>query len=144
MSKAPIVYKTTHRIRFSELDPYNHVNTGNYATYFVDHRMEGLRDNVGWDLKALGTLPFMTWVRRMEIDFLRPARGDQEITITSFVREFRGPDALIECTMLDPDGKNLSRCLMTVAHVDKQTNRATDWPEDLRALFFERDPSPSP
>jgi len=101
MSNLPIVYKTTHRIKFSELDPYNHVSTGNYATYFTDHRMEGLRDNLGWDLKTLATLPFMTWVRRLEIDFLRPARGDQQITITSFVREFRGSDDLIECAMID-------------------------------------------
>lgn len=137
MGKAPIVFKTTHRIKFSELDPYNHVGTGRYATYYVDHRMEGLRDRFGWDLKALATLPFMVWVRRIEIDFLRPARGDQEIVIASFVREFRGPDALIECNMVDANGVEVSRCLMTVAHVDRQTNRATDWPPDLMALFFE-------
>ena len=136
MAKVPIVYRSTHRIQFSELDPYNHVSTGKYATYYVDHRMEGLRDNVGWDLKTLATLPFMVWVHRMEIDFLRPARGDQEITITSFVREFRGPDALIECTMVDSAGTNVSRCLMTVAHVEKKTNHATDWPPDLMELFF--------
>jgi acyl-CoA thioester hydrolase len=139
MTQLPIVYKTTHRVKFSELDPYNHVATGNYATYFTDHRMEGLRDNLGWDLKTLGTLPFMTWVRRLEIDFLRPARGDQELSISSFVREFRGSDALIECSMLDAAGKQVSRCLMTVAHVDKATNRATDWPPELTALFFEKD-----
>jgi acyl-CoA thioester hydrolase len=139
MSPTPIVFKSTHRIKFSELDPYNHVSTGNYATYYVDHRMQGLRDYIGWDLTALGTLTFMVWVRRMEIDFLRPARGDQEVVITSFVREFRGSDALIECSMVDAGGRNVSRCLMTVAHVDKETNRATDWPPDLRALFFERD-----
>ena len=139
MSKAPIVYKSTHRIQFSDLDPYNHVSTGKYATYFVDHRMEGLRDNVGWDLRTSATLPFMIWVRRMEIDFLRPARGDQEITITSFVREFRGPDALIECTMVDSVGPNVSRCLMTVAYVDKETNRAADWPPDISAVFFEKE-----
>lgn len=139
MAKAPVVYRSTHRIQFSELDPYNHVSTGKYATYYVDHRMEGLRDNVGWNLNILATLPFMVWVRRMEIDFLRPARGDQEITITSFVREFRGPDALIECTMLDSAGTNVSRCLMTVAYVDKKTNRATDWPPDISALFFEKE-----
>jgi acyl-CoA thioester hydrolase len=75
----------------------------------------------------------------MEIDFLRPVQGDQEITITSFVREFRGPDALIECTMADSTGRNVSRCAMTVAHVDKNTNRATDWPPDLMALFFEEE-----
>jgi acyl-CoA thioester hydrolase len=137
MPTAPKIFKTNHRIRFSDLDPYNHMTTGQYATYYVDHRMEGLRDHIGWDLTALGTLPFMTWVRRMEIDYVRPARADQEITITSFVREFRGPDALIECTMADAAGKILSRCLMTVACVDKQSNRAMDWPSEAAALFFE-------
>ena len=139
MSKVPIIFKSTHRIQFSDLDPYNHMSTGKYATYFVDHRMEGLRDYVGWDLRTLGTLPFMTWVRRLEIDFLRPVRGDQEIAITSYVREFRGPDAFIECTMVDSAGQSVSRCLMTVAHVDKVTNRATDWPPDLMVLFFEKE-----
>jgi acyl-CoA thioester hydrolase len=67
------------------------VNTGQYATYYVAYCMEGLRDYAGWDLKTLATLPFMVWVRRIEIDFLRPVRGDQEITISSFVRDFRGP-----------------------------------------------------
>jgi acyl-CoA thioester hydrolase len=137
MPTTPIVFKTAHRIRFSDLDPYNHMTTGKYATYYVDHRMQGLRERIGWDLKTLASLPFMTWVRRMEIDFIKPARGDQEITITSFVREFRGPDAIIECSMVDDAGKSLSRCLMTVAHVDRDSNRATDWPPEVAALFFE-------
>jgi acyl-CoA thioester hydrolase len=139
--RTAIVYKTTHRIKFSELDPYDHMGTGVYVTYFVDHRMECLRDHVGWDLTTLDTLPFMVWVRRLEIDFRRPVRGDQEITITSFVREFRGPDALIECNMVVSGGTDVSRCLMTVAYVDKQTNRATDWPPDVMALFYEKEPT---
>ncbi len=133
----PIVYESTHRIKFSDLDPYNHVRTAVYSAYFIDHRMDGLRKHAGWDLKTLATLPFMTWVRRMEIDFLQPAIGDQEITITSLVREIRGPDAHIECTMLDRGGNTLSRCLMIVACVDKSSNRAMDWPADAAALFFE-------
>ncbi len=137
MTSVPIVFETRHRIRFSDLDPYNHVSTAKYATYFVDHRMEGLRDKIGWNMTALAALPFMVWVRRLEIDFIRPARADQEITIRSFVREFRGPDALIECTMVDAGGKDLSRCQMTVACVDKGTNRAKDWPADAMALFYE-------
>lgn len=137
MSPAPLIFSSTHRIRFSDLDPYDHVSTANYATYFVDHRMQGLRDYIGWDLATLETLPFMAWVRRLEIDFVRPAGSDQEITITSFVREFRGTDALIECAMLDAAGKPLARCLMTVAHVDKASRRATDWPPDRQALFFQ-------
>lgn len=139
MSTTPIVFKSTHRIRFSDLDPYNHVSTANYATYFVDHRMHGLRDFLGWDPATLETLPFMVWVRRMEIDFLRPAQADEHITITSFVREFRGPDALIECTMADAAGRNVSRCLMTVAFIDRGTNRSAAWPPDVIARFYEKD-----
>ena len=138
MSRTPVVYKSTHRINFSDLDPYNHMRTAVYSAYYVDHRMDCLRENVGWDLKTLAKLPFMVWVRRMEVDFLRPAMGDQEITITSFVREFRGPDAHIECSMIDEAGKTVSRCLMIAAYVDKSTNRAMDWPDDTMALFFEK------
>lgn len=136
-ARKPIVYRTEHRIGFSDLDPYNHVSTGHYATYYVDHRMEGLRAALGWDLETLAKLPFMMWVRRLEIEFLRPLAGDQAITISSFVREFRGPDALIECAMVSSTGAEVSRSLFTVAHVDRETKRATDWPAELAALFFQ-------
>ncbi len=137
MPKNPILFKTRHTINFSELDPYNHLRTAEYARYYVDHRMTGLRDSIGWDLKSMAELPFMVWIRRVEIQFLKPVIGDQEITITSFVREFSGADANIECTMTGKEGKELSRCFMVVACVNKETNRAMDWPEDAKALFFE-------
>ena len=136
MPKKPVVYTTTHRINFSDLDPYNHLRTALYSAYYVDHRMIGLRERAGWDLKTLATLPYMTWVRRMELDFLKPVMGDQAITITSFVREFQGPDAYIECAMSDDNRTPLSRCLMVVACVDKRTNRAMDWPLDAQARFL--------
>jgi acyl-CoA thioester hydrolase len=140
-ASTPIVYKTTHQVRFADLDPYHHMNTEHYGGYFMEHRMCGLRENVGWDLKTLGTLPFAIWIRRMEIDFLRPVVGDQQITITSFVREFRGPDAHVECTMVDGAGKTSSRCLMIVCCVDKTTMRPMDWPPDQMVRFFESAPT---
>lgn len=136
MTQQPIVFRTTHRVAFSELDPYQHVGTGRYATYFVDHRMEGLARYIGWDLATLNALPFMAWVRRLEIDFVRPTQPHQEVTITSWVREFRGPDVVIDCQMVDAAGKTLSKAVMTVACVDKATVRAMDWPADARALFY--------
>ena len=139
MTKTPIVFTTMHRVQFSDLDPYNHVGTGRFATYFVDHRMQGLSLRVGWDVATLASLPFAVWVRRLEIDFVRPVLADQEITITSFVREFRGADAFIECTMADATGRTLSRALMVAACVDKTTSRGTDWPAEAIALFYERD-----
>ena len=43
----PIVFNTKQRVTFSDLDPYNHVRTAAYSRYYVDHRMNGLRENVG-------------------------------------------------------------------------------------------------
>ena len=66
----PAIHTTTHRIRFSDLDPYRHMRTAMYPAYFVDHRMEALREQAGWDLRTLERLPFMTFVKRIEIDFV--------------------------------------------------------------------------
>jgi len=138
MTMKPLVFTTTHDVQFSELDPYNHVGTGRIATCFVDHRMQGLSERIGWNVAALTSLPFAVWARRLEVDFIRPVLADQAITITSFVREFRGPDAMIDCTMVDAAGRTLSRALMIVACVDRATNRPTDWPAEAMALFYER------
>jgi acyl-CoA thioester hydrolase len=137
--RKPLVFKTVHRIRFSDVDLYHHMSTARYAAYYLDHRLDGLRDELGWDMKALAGLPFMAVVRRLEIDFLRPVRGDQEITIRSFVRDFQGADAVIECAMGDSAGKEVSRCLMIVTYVDRGTNRPADWPDGTAALFFEKE-----
>jgi acyl-CoA thioester hydrolase len=137
MAKNPVIFETIHRVKFSDLDPYNHLRTAAYAGYFVDHRMEGLRGRIGWDLQTLAELPFMVWVKRLEIEFLKPAFGDQEITITSFVREFRESDADIECRMADAGGKELSRCRMIVTCVDKATQRPMTWPVEAAALFYQ-------
>ena len=136
MSSTPIVFRTSHRILFSDLDPYDHVSTANYATYFVDHRMMELGDKLGWTLEKLRELPFMMWVRRLEIDFLRPARGGQQVEISSFVSSFAGPDAVIDCSMTTTAGKAIARCKMTVAYVDRATQRSEPWPAEVAALFF--------
>ena len=138
MSRNPAVFTSHHRIRFADLDPYKHMRTAMYSAYFVDHRMDALREQAGWDLRTLERLPFMTFVKRIEIAFLKPVAGDDAIVISSFVREFIGSEAHIECTMADKDGVVAATCLMVVAYVDKATHRAADWPENVAALFFAR------
>lgn len=44
MPKVPAVYRSTHRIKFSDLDPYKHMRTAMHAAYYVDHRMSALRN----------------------------------------------------------------------------------------------------
>jgi acyl-CoA thioester hydrolase len=139
MSRTPAIYQSTHRINFSDLDPYKHMRTAMYSAYYVDHRMSALREQAGWDLQTIEQLPFMTFVRKLDIEFIRPVVGDKLLVIKSFVREFIGPNAHIDCIMADEAGKVFSQCNMVVSYVDKGTNRSADWPEDVTALFYSSD-----
>jgi len=67
------------------------------------------------------------------------------ITITSSLREFRGPGAPISSgAMVDArPRRDVSRCVMTVAHVDKQTRRAQPMAADLMAVVLRRPDPPS-
>lgn len=134
--KEPIQFETHHRVQFSQMDPYAHMNTVHYGSYFLEHRMTGLREHLGWDLKTLMSLPFNVFVRSLKIDFLKPLMGDQEFKVTSFVREFVGSDAHIECTMTDSKGRVAATCLMLATCVDKSTMKSMEWPADQISRFY--------
>jgi len=34
----PLVFKSTHRAKFHEIDPFGHVNTMNYVAYYNENR----------------------------------------------------------------------------------------------------------
>lgn len=134
----PAIYSSLHRINFSDLDPYQHMRTAMYSAYYVDHRMAALREQAGWDLKTLESLPFMTFIKRLDIEFIRPVIGDQQVTISSFVEQFHGADAFIKCCMLNDSDKTLSKCSMVVSYVDKGTQRSAQWPDSVMHLFKAR------
>lgn len=132
----PIKFKTGHRAKFSQIDPYGVMHNQYYLEYFMDHRMMGLRENLGWDLKALQALPVLFIVKSVQIEFQRPVRGDEEFTIESKVEEFKGVSCVVSCQMQSPQGKDLAKCLMTIVAVDAKTLKPTEWPRDISEKFF--------
>lgn len=136
MSKAPAIYRSTHRIRFSDLDPYKHMRTAMYSAYYMDHRLDAVREQAGWDIKTLEELPFMVFTRRLDIEFLRPVIGDQEISIASFVREFVDSDAHVECCMSDASGNEVSKCHFLITYVDRASRKPAPWPAHVKDHFF--------
>jgi acyl-CoA thioester hydrolase len=115
------------------------MRTAAYAGYFIDHRMDAIREQAGWSAEMVDTLPFMVYTRRMEIDFVRPVVADQVVEISSSVRDFEGADANIECVMEDQAGATLARCRIVVTYVDRATGRPADWPAAAVEPFIDRD-----
>ncbi len=80
------VHTTSLKVRFYELDPYDHVNHTNYFAYFETARVEFLGEKeLGLDvLKQRG---FQLVVVELKARFLAAARYGEELTIHTWVVE---------------------------------------------------------
>lgn len=74
------------RVRFSELDPYHHVNHAAYVTYLEAGRIEALEERGVrlFDLREEGLLLVATELRAR---FLRPALGGDRLRVRTRVEE---------------------------------------------------------
>jgi acyl-CoA thioester hydrolase len=78
------LHTTVVKVRFYELDPYNHVNHTNYFSYFETARIEYLTD-MGWGLDLMKEQGFQLVVVELQARFLAAARYAEELTIHTWV-----------------------------------------------------------
>ncbi len=80
------VHTTEVKVRFYELDPYDHVNHANYFSYFETARIEYLAD-MGWGLNVLKGHGWQFVVVEANARFLAAARYGEKLTIHTWVHE---------------------------------------------------------
>ena len=131
-----IEFVTTARSKFSELDPYGHVNTQHYLAYFIDHRFIGLREQLGMDLKTIARSPVLFVTKKVHLEFLRPLYGDDEFKIRSHVSEFREKSCDVEMTMYSQNDEVISKCQLELVCFDRKANSVVAWPTDLIQKFY--------
>lgn len=76
------------RVRFYELDPYNHLNHAAYIQYFEVARIE-LLGEIGYDLRAMMDDGLMIVVSEIHTRFLASAQTGDELVVETEVVEFR-------------------------------------------------------
>lgn len=74
------------KVRFYELDPYDHVNHANYFNYFEAARIEAL-ESVGFGLGRMKRDGFQIVVTELTARFMRPAELGDVLTIETEVVE---------------------------------------------------------
>ena len=136
MNRQPIVFKTKHIPRFSEIDPYGHVNTQHYLAYFLEHRFIGMRDQLGLSIKEVSKLPVAFVVRKISLEFLRPLFSDQTFEITSQVTSFANTSCEVSGVMVNEKQDKLATCDWTLVCVDMKTMRPVAWPQDIIDRFY--------
>ena len=125
------VHTTSVRVRFYELDPYDHVNHTNYFSYFETARIEYLGE-MGWGLDVLKRHGWQLVVVELEARFLAAARYGEELTIHTWVEDVGRVKSTWRQVMLRGD-EVVARLRITAAFTDLEGR-----PRRLPPEFAER------
>ena len=110
------VHTTSLKVRFYELDPYDHVNHTNYFAYFETARIEYLAE-MGWGLDVMKERGWQLVVVEANARFLAAARYGEELTIHTWVEEVGRVKSVWRQTMTR-SGEEVARLTITAAFTD--------------------------
>lgn len=83
-----MAHHTTISVRWSELDPYQHVNHAVYLTYLEAARIEALAD-LGFSMVRLAENGCQIVVTEMSLKFIRSAVAGDQLDVATEVIEVR-------------------------------------------------------
>jgi acyl-CoA thioesterase FadM len=132
----PVLFRSKHRAHFAQIDPFGHMNTIHYLAYFTENRFIGQREVCKMDLRVLSRFPIQPQNRKVELEWIRAVRGDEEFTIVSWLSEVSTSDCVVSATMCNAAETLLSRATFWISCVDKRAPRATEWPEEFIRLYY--------
>jgi acyl-CoA thioester hydrolase len=110
------VHTTSLKVRFYELDPYDHVNHTNYFSYFETARIEYLSE-MGWGLDLMKDQGWQLVVVEAHARFLAAARYGEELTIHTWVEEV-GRVKSVWRQIMSRSGEEIARLTITAAFTD--------------------------
>lgn len=102
-----------YTIRFSDCDPFRHLNNARYIDYFLNAREDHLRDHYQLDLASIYKKGMGWVVMQHDITYLRPASFNEKVCILSGLLEVGTEHLLVEMLMLDENKSQLKAILHT-------------------------------
>ncbi len=134
-----LVSKTKLRVRYGETDQMGYAYYGIYAQYYEVGRVEAIRQ-LGFSYKDVEERGILLPVSELKINYKKPAYYDDEITITTTIKEnFTGVRITFIYECHNQKGELLNDGLVTLVCVDKTTNRPCKvpiWFTNALAPFF--------
>jgi len=110
------VHTTSVKVRFYELDPYDHVNHTIYFSYFETARIDYLAE-MGWGLHRLKDEGWQFVVVELNARFLAAARFGEELTIHTWIEEVSRVKSTWQQVMLRGE-ETVARLTVSAAFTD--------------------------
>lgn len=102
-----------YTVRFSDCDPFRHLNNARYIDYMLNAREDHLKENYNMDLASFYKQGVGWVVVKHEINYVRPASINERICVRSGLLESSSDHLLVEMLMLDENTSHLKAILHT-------------------------------
>jgi YbgC/YbaW family acyl-CoA thioester hydrolase len=106
--------KSFYSIRFSDCDPFRHLNNARYIDYFMNAREDHLRDHYKMDLATFYKNGTGWVVTAHEIAYLKPASFNEKVCIQTGLLQATADQLLVEMLMLNEKETELKAILHTL------------------------------
>ncbi len=124
----------TLKVRFYELDAYNHVNNGVYL-FYLDHARDEYFEQALAPYAEMRGEAVRYVVARTEVDFLAPAMAGDVLEIAGEVSRFGRTSLTFEHSIVRPrDGVEIVRARAVLVWTDRQ-GRPAPLPAPVREAF---------
>lgn len=123
---------TQIRVRYAETDQMGIVYYGNYATYFEVGRVEAIRQ-LGYSYKEMEAEGVMLPVVELKAKFLRPAKYDDLLTVTTRIPEMPRHKIVFFSEVHNEQGTLLVKGEVTLFFVDAKTFSRASLPARMEA-----------
>lgn len=127
---------TQHRVRFHELDPYDHVNHAMYVTYFEIGRVDAL-DAIGLGLDRLKADGYQFVITKLEVRFKRAATAGDDLVIATAVGTFGRASTVWNQEIRFADGHENAGAVVASAEVTVAVTDALGKPTRPPAQMFD-------
>lgn len=102
-----------YTVRFSDCDPFRHLNNARYIDYFLNAREDHLKDHYNMDLAELYRKGVGWVILQHEIIYLRPASFNEKVCIKTALLDAGTEHLHVEALMLDEKQRQLKSIMHT-------------------------------
>lgn len=129
------ISKSTIRVKYADVDAMGVVYHGNYAQFFEAGRAEAFR-NLGYTYKNFEADGFSLPVVEMKTRFLKPAKYDDLITISTIIKTFPSRKLTIFTELYNELGELITNAEISFIFVKSTNMSLISAPEKFKAILL--------
>ena len=126
------ILSTEYTIRFSDCDPFGHLNNARYIDYFLNAREDHLKKYYDFELVRYAHLALSWVVNSHEIIYVRPAAYNEQVVIRSSLLKATSSSVHVEMIMMNAGTTQVKALMWTkFTIVNLKTGKKANHPEEF-------------